>query len=427
MNPRTLIHARTIQLRTISRSARLFLLSTVLHGISFATWMLFFNFFILQSGYDKDFLGLVNSAPSAAALVLGLPLGLLMDRVGRQRSLMLGLFVSTMSMALVVTLPNPILIVLMSFVLGAGNSLYFISQAPFLAKASAKENRSLVFSLNYGLAVLAGVVGNLLGGGMPTWFQGLFAIPIGSAQAYRLVLLAGVALSALSFVPLLFIREPRRQRTPEEQNNPLKHLQVILQKSITKQLSLPNLLIGIGAALLVPYFNLFFVERFAISDGLLGTLFSLSSLVTGVGIMLGPRIERFTGGRIRAVVLTQAASLVFLLTMGFSPFLWLTGFAFLGRQALMNMAVPLWDAFSMEQVTESDQGTLVSIQHLGWEFGWAVGPFLSALIQQAYGFTPLFIITALLYAAAVLFTWLVFRHKEASAPLGASLEGIQAP
>jgi len=86
----------------------------------------------------------------------------------------------------------------------------------------------------------------------------------------------------------------------------------------------PQVLIGFGAAILIPYMNVFFKYRFDISDSLLGILFSLSSAMIGVGTVVGPRLAARLGGKVRAVAVTQFSSLVFLLVMGFAPMLWLS-------------------------------------------------------------------------------------------------------
>jgi predicted MFS family arabinose efflux permease len=90
--------------------------------------------------------------------------------------------------------------------------------------------------------------------------------------------------------------------------------------------------------------------------------------------------------------------------------LWLASFGFLMRAALMNMSAPLYSAFCMEQTPERDQGMVNSVLNISWSLGWAVGPYLSGLVQVAYGFTPLFITTGVLYLTAIVMTWVLF-HK----------------
>jgi predicted MFS family arabinose efflux permease len=78
------------------------------------------------------------------------------------------------------------------------------------------------------------------------------------------------------------------------------------------------------------------------------------------------------------------------------------------------MAMPLLDAFSMEQVDESQQGTVNSVRNLAWQFGWAVGPFLSGLVQERYGFSPLFVATCILYGVSTWLTWIFFHNPDRS-------------
>jgi MFS family permease len=179
---------------------------------------------------------------------------------------------------------------------------------------------------------------------------------------------------------------------------------------------LPNLFIGFGAALMVPYFNIFFVEVFGISNQLLGSLFSAASLLTGVSIMASPWLAARLGGRIRAIVSAQGLSLVFLLAIGFSPWLGLAMIGFLGRGALMNMVNPLFSAFAMEQVEEGQQGTLNSVLTLSWQVGWALMPLVSGLVQERYGFTPIFLTTGVLYAIGIGMIWVFFRSHDTAAP-----------
>jgi len=73
------------QLRSFNQPARLFLIATILDGIVMSVWWLFFNFYILELGFDKEFLGLVTSSASLAALLLGIPLGCFQTGLGANK------------------------------------------------------------------------------------------------------------------------------------------------------------------------------------------------------------------------------------------------------------------------------------------------------------------------------------------------------
>jgi MFS family permease len=396
-------------IRSFNRSARLFLLMTVIDGIIMSVWQLFFNFYMLQSGFSRDFLGLANSLPSVAALVFGIAVGRLSDRIGRKLSLILGISLSSLTLLGQVMFKQPTVILVMAFLYGIFYMLFIVSQAPLMTKLSDSQNRTLLFSLNYGVTTLAGALGNLFAGQLPAVFGKLLYIQATSATAYQAVLIASIALGTTSLIPLWLMEEPRTLHAGPEAGSRETGPRSALRR-LTVKLALPNLLIGFGAAILIPYMNVFFKDRFDISDSLLGMLFGLSSLLIGIGSLIGPRLTTRLNGKIRTVVVTQFASLVFLLIAGFTPSLLLASIGFLMRAALMNMASPLYSAFCMEQTPERDQGMVNSVLNISWSLGWAVGPYLSGLVQVAYGFTPLFITTAVLYLTAIVTTWILF-HK----------------
>jgi MFS family permease len=407
---KSFLHSTLDQFRILNRPARLFLLALFFDGLLFSGWNLFFNLYILEAGHSRAFLGLINAAPSLSALLLGVPMGLLSDRMGRKRAMMIGFSLANFAIIGMILARSEAVMLALALTFGAAGQLYVLSQAPFMMKTSDDKTRDVLFSLSYGMFPLASTAGTFLAGYLPGMFKGWFGIS-SSALAYQGVLLFSVVSSFLVLVPIAFIHEPRTTRVEVKAGSTARKIPIwkVLLRPLTIKLALPNLVIGLGAATLVPYFNVFFAERYQMSDATLGILFSLASLLTGVGCIIGPRLVGNLGGKVRTVVLGQGASLVFLLMIGFSPWPWLAVIGFLMRVSLMNMVAPLFDAFALEQIHESEHGAVNSIRNLAWNVGWAVGPYISGLVQQHYGFSPLFISTAVLYGIAITLTWIFFR------------------
>jgi MFS family permease len=404
-------------IHTFNRDTRLFLWMTVISGVIFSGWQLFFNIYMLQSGVTRDFLGIVNSLPSLTGLLLGIPIGRLSDRMGRRQAIIISIALSGLSFLGQVLFKQPALIIIMSGLTGIFNMFLIVSVSPLMMKLSTLENRTMLFSLNYGVQTLAGAVGSLFAGQLPGLFGGLLHVGATSADAYRAVLITTILLGTTALIPIWLMKEP--QRLPPEgtlQTQPKPGLAVASPRSgltrLTVKLAMPNFLIGIGAAILIPYMNVFFKDRYQISDLLLGILFGLSSLFIGIGSIIGPRLTTQLGGKIRTVAFTQLASVVFMLMIGFVPSLWVAGFSLLMRAALMNMSAPLYSAFCMEQTPERQQGYVSSVLNVAWQIGWSVGPFLSGLVQVHYGFAPLFITTSVLYLLAVGVMWRFFSSTE---------------
>ena len=398
-------------IRSFNRSARLYLWMIAIDGVILSAWWLFFNFYILESGHNRDFLGLANSMPAIAGLLLGIPIGRLSDRIGRKPAILLGIGGAGLMMLVQITTHQPLVILVAAFLTGVFNMLFLVSQAPLMVKLADSDNRTLLFSLTYGLSTISGAVGNLFAGQLPALFGTILHVEATSATAYQAVLITAISLGATGLIPMWLMREPEtRQITPEPVSvgaGPSSGL-----TRTTLKMATPNILIGFGAAILIPYMNVFFKDQFMISDKLLGTMFSLSSLMIGIGSLVGPRLAIRLGGKVRAVAFTQFSSLVFLMLVGFSPFYWLAAIGFLMRTMLMNMATPLYSAFCMERVPERDQGVVNSVLNISWQVGWSVGPYLSGLVQENYGFTPLFLATGGLYLIAILTMWAFFQKVD---------------
>jgi len=80
----------------------------------------------------------------------------------------------------------------------------------------------------------------------------------------------------------------------------------------------------------------------------------------------------------------------------------------------MNMSVPLFDAFSMEQVIEREQATVCQCQGIGLANRLDCR---TVFIGDCPGFiwiSPLFIATAFLYGFSIILTWGFFHNTEKS-------------
>jgi len=414
-------------IRSFNRAARLFLLMMLIYGIIYSGWQLFFNFYILQNGFNRDFLGLVNSLPFAASFIFGIPLGRLSDRIGRKAALIIGFLFYSITLLLEITFRQSTLIVISAFLSGVFNMLFIISQAPLMVKLSDKHNRTMLFSLNYGLQTIAGAVGSLFAGQLPALFGTILRVNADSATAYQAVLVVTILLGMTALIPVWIMKEPRTSQSVRASVTAQDDASSSLPSkrpapgltALTLKMIAPQVLLGFGAAILIPYMNVFFKYSFNISDSLLGILFAVSSAMIGIGTLVGPRLATRLGGKVRAMVATQASSLVFLLLTGFAPVLWLSAIGYLMRTALMNMASPLYTAFCMEHTPEHQQGFVNSVLNLSWNLGWAVGPFVSGVVQQNYGFAPLFVATAVLYFFAIILQWQFFDRVDHMVPVAA--------
>jgi MFS family permease len=345
--------------------------------------------------------------------VLGLPLGLLSDRIGRKTSMLIGLAVGFFGMFMQVHLVNPLQIFIFGLVQGAGIMLFTVSRSPFIMAASKIENQATIFSLSFGLLTLASMIGNLVAGQAPALVENWIGYPRGSAASYQWVISAGIIFASTALIPTFLIKEHKEKIVGRETSVSIrKLLRKLVNRPVVRQLALINLITGFGAAILIPYLNVFLRSKFDISDNLLGLIFSLAALMVFTGSMITPWLVRITHSRIIPTVVTQGTSILFLFTLGFSPYLWLAAVSLLLRNVLMQMSSPLIENFAMLVSEPQEQGVISSIRGMGWQTGQAVGIFVSGLVQTRFGFSPLFITTGILYILSTSLTWIYFRPRE---------------
>ena len=399
------------QLRSFSRNARLYLLSEVIIGLAFSGYMLIFNLYIVSRGYPRSFLGELLSLPNLIALLGAVPAGVLVDAIGRKRALILANVMQTLGALGIVLSPEPNWLRLSMITFGLSQSLWMVSSAPFLMENSSEKERNVLFSAHFGLTTLVGFAGTLVGGYLPTLFGGMLNADVESPVAYATTLGVTVALSAVSLIPILLIGDGRRNGKPKLGSFlPWRNIQ---NPGLAFRIFLPNIIISLGAAILIPYMNLFFKETYPISDKVLGTLFAISSVVTGVATLASPLLAA-RWGRIRALVITQLVSIPFLLLIGFSGIFWVSGISFWIRAALMNMGNPLYSAFAMEQFEERERATVSGLMGMSWNIGWTIGPYLSGYMQASpsIGFPPIFVITCSFYILASILLKVFFQKMD---------------
>ncbi len=431
----------------LSPTARLYLLHAALLTGSLAVSGLFFNLLILALGYPITFIGTLDTTAIAVAACSSVPLWWLVTRIGYRRALVANALLQTAAISTAALLPRTGTLLLTVAMTGAAAVLFQVSSPPFMMQHSDDRTRDHLFSANWGINIGVAGIASLIAGGLPARFAAELGVGAESALAYRATFGVAAAGLLLSLVPLAMIKnqqtnkptnqEQRAQNTEHRTQNtehtspvspvsprhpvtpPPRHL---LPPPLRAMLANPwpllsllvsPLLISFGAALTIRYLNLYFKQRFGISDTVLGSIFALFGIATGVATLLAPLISNRIG-KIRTVALAQLLSMPFLLIAGFVPYLFVAVGAELLRRALFNMGAPLYDAFAMERSAEDARPYVIGIINGAYTVGYLIAPIISTRIQLAYGFEPLFVATAVSYALAVTANYLLFIRPRAA-------------
>lgn len=374
-------------------------------GVGLGIFRLLFNFYAISLGYDEASLGKFVTANNLTALLVALPAGYLTDQFGRKRALLSAALVSSISILIMVLVPNTGVLYMANILFGVAQSLSAVTTAPFLMENSGEKERTYLFSFSVGLQMAAGFVGSWIGGYLPVWAARIGDVAVTSSQAYAGALFVVALVFASGVMPLLFLKTHPLLRSQRAAFAPLNYARA--HPGHLGRLILPMLVISIGAGLIMPFMNVFFRTVHLKPDYVIGTLFAWGSLAMAFGLMAAPPIaERM--GKIQLVVVTQALSIPFLVILGFAPWFWMASAAYFVRLTLMNMSTPVYQTFVMEQVDAASRATVASLVSMAWNFGWAFSPLVSGWLQVTYGFNPVFMGTITLYAIAIVMIWKFF-------------------
>ncbi|MBN1584045.1 MAG: MFS transporter [Anaerolineae bacterium] len=397
------------RVRGLQDNAKHYMVCTILYAINMGLSALFFNLYLTSLGFDAAFIGLNSTLLSGAALVSALPSGLIADRIGRKRSMLLGLASMALAQFGLAVFTQGWLILAANLVAGTLSTFFLTSIAPFLTENSTLEQRSMIFTLDSGLMNIASFVTSTIGGYLPGLFASLFRVGPESATAYRSVMFVSACAMALTLLPILAVKETKRPAT-RPRSRALSRMR--LRRFFSSpgrliKLVLPRAVMAFGAGLVFPFLNLFFKQRFEVSDATLGWIFGITNVLAGAVLLWGGAVaERL--GKVQAMFFARMLSLPGLLIVGFVPSLPLVVLAHWARSALMRLGNPLYTAFVMEQFDEDERATGSSLLSTAWNAGWAAGPAISGLLQPHTGWGPLFLGTIAFYALNLVLVYLFF-------------------
>lgn len=419
------------RLSRFHRDARIFLVTTLVAGAALSLYWIDFNLYLASLGYSTATIGLVATVASTAGAIVAFPASALSDRVGRRAVMAGGIAVALLALLGLLAVQGLPLIALFAALWAVGQQALIVVQAPFLTEHSDGEHRNELFALQAAIQTVTNIVAAALGGIAATWLASGLGLDVDGPDTYRIILVFMAVLLAVGFATVTRLTDDRpvarrgRERLrrlgePAAFPSPVMRTPRpfgigVGDRRRFVRLLLPGFLIAIGAGQVIPFLNLFVQTKFGLDLASLNALFAFTSLGTVAAMLAQPRLAR-RFGQISSVVIVQAASIPFLVVLGFSPLLWTVILAMVVRNSLMNAGNPIFSAFAMEQVEPGERATVSAAMSLLWQVGWVIGGAWYALLQALIGFdggyAVNFVTVITLYTIATTLYWTWFREAD---------------
>lgn len=390
-----------VRLLDLSPQVRRILAHSILFGLAFSIADLLFNFYLVSLGYGADTAGLMSTISRGAGMLLGVPLGFLIDRIGPQRALVLALVSYAIGWVFMLQASNLWALAAAQFVIGASFLMTMSAVIPLLAGVTDNLDRARVFGLNASVTLMIGLVGSALGGILPSIAAILLDVGPQATAAYRMALGIVILLSLCAALPILRsfpVVNTQAPRSNEADASPPDAPPVPLSRLL--RFALAGLLLGMGGGAILPFQNLFFRNVFALSDSIVGMILAITALGMGLGALMGSPVTARIGLRRAAALLRMGT--VFGLMLMLIPALTPAIIGFFLRGMFVSASFPMNDALVMRHTPTRQRGMAMSLMSVLWAGGWAIAAVSSGYIQIQWGFNPIIIFAAVAYTLSAL-------------------------
>jgi predicted MFS family arabinose efflux permease len=359
-----------------------FLAATSLFNFGMSMFFLLYNLFLLQRGFQEDFLGNVSSAMSIGSIAGTLPAAFMIHRFGIRTTLALTFFSLALMCAVRTLAGSPMLLIGSAFGGGFLFSFYAVSVAPTVAQFTTERGRPLGFSLFFSVGIGIGVLAGLAGGKLPSFI---------SLQGSLLVACGIASFGAAPAVGLRFRSKPESET------------RVYPRGRFINQFLLVLLLWNLATGAFNPFFTVYFSRNLGMPVSQIGAVFSAAQLAQVIALLAAPLVLRRISA-INGLMSMQIATAIALAALGMGPTGVFAGALYAAYVAFQYMSEPGMYSLLMDRVDPQEQSGASALNFLVIFGGQALAASISGIAVRRFGYTVVLAaaaITAVLAAFAV--------------------------
>jgi MFS family permease len=358
-----------------------------------------FPLYLEGLGASEMEIGLVLSLASILATAMMIPSGLMMNRIGKKRTLLVSVMLAALPPLLISFLDDWRWVTPLYMVFSASFSFFIVSRMAMVSESATPGNRATLF----GVINLAWPIGGLVA---PT-LSGFLVENFGWAPIFQVTTL----IMAASLIPTLRLEEPAA---------PIKVEQVTAKRSsILDREYLPfmtliflfHFLIGMMERMIGTVLALFLKNQIMISESLIGLFFTASSiLILVLQIPSGRLADRY--GRKKVLVLSL---LPIPLLLGAWLFVddWLVLLVlYAAVSGFRSMTWPSSLALLADFIPSELMGSALGVRMMSMRLGSTVAPVLAVYLYSNVGYRSPFLASAALVALSIV---IALAFKEARA------------
>jgi MFS family permease len=387
------------------KEATYLIFAAILPSVAYGMFYTDISYFLTTvQGVSYQLMGLVVTAMGVSTFVASLFLGIAADIYGRKKMLVAGNVLASIILVMFALTTNPVLLLAAGIFEGISEAAVLASSSALLAEKTKNTNRNSVFSL-YGFA--QGIAFGL--GSIAVSAVAIFEfIGFTNKESHVLLYIVMAILSLFSTSIMLKVGELKR---PKKHRAGIREFLPRKSKAVLSKYVLTGAIIAFGAGMVVPLMTAWFRLQYDVSDTVSGPILGISSILIGIATLASPLLASRLG-LVKAIVVTQATSTLFMFVTPLSPNFISASLVYSTRALLMNMASPLSQSMIMGLVPEDERGAASGLSGALWRLPNALSTFIGAWLMGIGLLAAPFYIASLLYIISILLFWLYFRKAK---------------
>jgi MFS family permease len=393
----------------LSKEAKYLIYQSILPAVAFGMFFTDISYFLTSvQGLSYEFMGIVVTIMGIATFLASIPLGIAADKYGRKKMLVIGNVIAGIIIALFAFTTDPAILLIAAIFEGISEAAFSASSGALLAEKAEATQRNSIFSLYAFAQSMAFGIGS-------------FAIPgviifeiigFSNKTSHSLLYIAVAGLSLVSTLILLKVKEsPRPKKTNTKEPNPAVKLAHKESRLNLVKYSLSSAIIAFGAGMVVPLMTAWLHLQYGISDAVSGPILGVTSIAIAVATLASPVLAKKIG-LVKAIVVTQAVSTVFMFATPLSSSYVIASSVYTVRAFLMNMASPLSQSMIMGLVEEDQRGVASGITAALWRLPNALSTFIGAYLMAGGLLALPFFLASILYMLSCMLFWYFFRKTK---------------
>lgn len=355
----------------LNTGAKLFLTGAVVNGVSNGVFNAVLQLYLISLGFTAGDMGKMFMFNPLTCAVLAIPCGILADRYGKDKMIILGLVAVALGV-------SGMFVAKSLWVFGFSFAMFGVSNAtstvmmPLYSSFYKRDDMEKAMGL-YGLINISAISLGSLTGFIPTYMIDRLAFT--EYSAYRLVMMAASVLFVLQYVFYLASTRGIEEKLSEGFSFKLKSWRPVLKFSALA------LALNVAGGIMFSFIPYYVNQKFGIASAGLGTLYFVSNLAMALSKGTAAGIAKKLGN-MKSIVAGIALSAVFFFLMPLSPSFGVLSLFYVLRSGTRFMSDPILTSLFLKSIDEDEQSTANSVRMIAMNGSGAVSSGIGGYLLE---------------------------------------------